>query len=104
MKMKSLPASHLAGIVLLLHDACPELTAESLQAAIRFYDPDKPAIATVKPEIMLTPRQVASHLSCSRGKVFELIKTGKLKRILLGKRSARISEKSLVHFISTGAI
>ena len=46
-------------------------------------------------------KDVAEILSCSERHVWTLISQGKLKKILLGSRSARVSELSLQEFISS---
>ena len=98
MKLKNIPTSNLAAIIALMQDASPGLTAENLISAIRLYEPDKPAIQKTEPLKLLTIPQFAERLSVSRGKIFQLVKDGKIKRILLGKRTARIAETELSRF------
>lgn len=95
MKIKSLSTTTLAGVTALMQDACPGLTGEVFIAAIRAYEPEKPVIQKERTETLLTPKQAASRLQVSRGKIFQLLKTGRLKRLLLGKRTCRIPEAEL---------
>jgi len=93
MKLKNLPATNIAIATTALAEACPGITGEIIIAALRSYEPNvKPVEGKREPLRMLSVKQFGERFQISRGKVFELIKTGKVRRILLGKRTARIPE------------
>lgn len=102
MKIKNIPSSNLAAVIALLQDASPGITAENLVSALRLYEPGVQSEAKKELPKMLSIRQAAERLSVSRGKIFELIRYGKIRRVLLGKRTARIPETELERYFQEG--
>jgi excisionase family DNA binding protein len=55
-----------------------------------------PAVKTMK---LLTIKEVCSRLSISRSKLHELIRSGRIRVVRIGKRGVRIAEAELSRFI-----
>jgi excisionase family DNA binding protein len=90
-----------AGLQPLAHyPLTPERLAELIQRGPTVAPADAPpAAALVAPGSLLTIRAAAARLGCSRNHVFNLVRKGKLPRVLLGKRSARIPEAALARLV-----
>ena len=52
--------------------------------------------------MVLTVAEVAKSLACSRSQVYELVKSGDIPSIRLGKSGVRVSKAELVKFINSG--
>ena len=104
MEVTSIPPSSLTIARLALESAIPGLTDADLEAALRGYRPehgdDQPVVA---PGSLLTVQQVADRLSCHKGTIWRLIAAGRLPRVLLGKRSARVPEAAVAALAEGGS-
>ena len=82
----------------------PGLTDADLEAALRQYIPEHAEKQmAVAPGSMLTVQQVADRLSCHKGTIWRLIAAGRLPRVLLGKRSARVPEAAVAALAEGGS-
>jgi predicted DNA-binding transcriptional regulator AlpA len=80
-----------------------ELTKNTFQLAkvIKEYLPDSAPKPTAK---LLQVDKVAKKLDCCRATVYNLIKSGDLDCIYLGKRGIRITEDSLSYYIAKNRV
>lgn len=101
MKVRRIPDNTLTAVCALLQPYCSEpLTAEVVIAALRHYSANgAPANGNVDDGSALKIKDVAARLNCSPRTVFRLISEGRLPRILIRPRTARIPAKALAEFL-----
>lgn len=51
---------------------------------------------------LLTIKEVCSRLSISRSKLYELIRSDRMRTVRIGKRGIRIAESEIERFIESG--
>jgi hypothetical protein len=77
----------------MLQPYIPELSPESLVAALKNHNPGRPS--TVIAEKPLTRQEAAALLSVSLNSVTRYMNAGLLKRIHIGERTVRIDPQSV---------
>lgn len=65
-------------------------------------NPKQDAPCEAKPVRALTVKEVASRLACSRRHVFRLLAQGKLPKIRIGRRGARVPEAAIDALVLAG--
>lgn len=83
----------LAAATAMLQPYIPELSPESLVAALKNHNPGRPS--TVIAEKPLTRQEAAALLSVSLNSVTRYMNAGLLKRIHIGERTVRIDPQSV---------
>lgn len=94
MKVNRINSLVLEGAVALLRSAVPEITPESLVAALKKYEIDEPA-QNLSIERLLTINETCALLQVSRIALNKYIKTGRLRAVKLGRRTVRITPDSV---------
>jgi excisionase family DNA binding protein len=86
------------------YDLTPAVLAELVRRGPADSAAAKPAAAAVPvaPGALLSVRAAAARLGCSRSTIFTMIRAGRLPRVLLGRRSARIPEAALAAMVDQG--
>lgn len=83
----------------MLQPYIPELSPESLVAALKNHNPGK--TSTVIAERPLTRQEAASLLSVSLNSITRYMNAGLLKRIHIGARTVRIDPESVRELLNT---
>ena len=52
-------------------------------------------------QLLLRPEEAARALGVSRSRMFELLATGKVRSVIVGKRSRRITHAALAEYVAT---
>lgn len=94
MKVLEINPTVLESAVVLLKSAVPEITPESLVAALKKYEIDEPA-QNLSIERPLTINETCALLQVSRIALNKYIKTGRLRAVKLGRRTVRITPDSI---------
>ena len=103
MKTKTPPHSITEAAATMLRPYTPDLTPDHLVKAIRSYDPNPSTEPPAPPPAkMLRMQEAAGRLGCSVRTVHRLAAEGKLQKIMLGKRSARIPEAAVIRLVQEG--
>ena len=101
MKLRTIPPATLTGVTTLLQPYANGLSSETLVAALRAYDAgDRPA--TVPAGQLLTLREAADRLSCSRHSLWRMIRAGQLPAVTIGARARRVPEAAVVALAKGG--
>lgn len=95
-----IPSAVLVAATGMLQPFIPELSPQSLVAALENYETGKPVGIVEKP---LTRREVASFLKCSLNTVNRHMNAGRLRRIRLTDRSVRIDPQSVRDLMKCGS-
>lgn len=101
MKVRRIPDNTLAAICALLQPHCSApLTPDIITSMMRSYPANGTADTSqpTKP-ILLRVREVANRLQCSDRQVWRLIEDSKLRKVMLGPRTARVPEDSVNNLI-----
>ena len=83
----------IAAATAMLQQYIPELSPESLIAALKNHDPGK--VSTVIAERPMTRQEAAALLAVSLNSVIRYMNVGLLKRIHIGGRTVRIDPQSV---------
>lgn len=94
MKVLEINPTVLESAVVLLKSAVPEITPESLVAALKKYEIDEPA-QNLSIERPLTINETCALLQVGRITLNKYIKTGRLRAVKLGRRTVRITPDSI---------
>jgi excisionase family DNA binding protein len=86
------------------YDLTPAVLAELVRRGPAESATAEPAVVTtpVEPGKLLSVRAAAARLGCSRSTIFTMVRQGRLPRVLLGRRSARIPEAVLAAMVDQG--
>ena len=88
----------IAASTTMLQQYIPELSPESLIAALKNHDPGK--VSTVIAERPMTRHEAAALLSVSLNSITRYMNQGLLKRIPIGDRTVRIDPQSVRDLLS----
>lgn len=99
MKVNRINSQVLEGAVALLKSAVPEITPESLVAALKEYGIDEPA-QNLSIERTLTINETCALLQVRRITLNKYIKTGRLRAVKLGRRTVGITPDSIREFLN----
>ena len=103
MQTKTPPRHVRKAAVALLGEYAPDLTEDTLTAALRAYS-ERPAKAgpPLPAGKLLTVSEAAERLACGPRTVWRLIAAGRLPKRMLGRRSARVPEAAVVRLAEGG--
>jgi len=93
------PRDTLQGVCTLLQNVCPELTPERLTSALREYCPNGNGHDnTASRGQLLKIDEAAARLNVHPRTVWNLVSRGKLKKVMVTPRAARIPESAIAEF------